>query len=84
MFWRLYFRYRWAISYFFAFALTFLAIGWSLYTNSEVRIFRFLYPAGFFSVWFGGLGAGLFSVFLGTAAFLYLSFFDPTFGALSS
>lgn len=33
-------------------------------------------------VW--GLGAGLFSVFLGTAAFLYLSFFDPTFGALST
>jgi len=83
MFWRLYSRYRWAIPYLFAVALTFLAIGWSLYTNSEVRIFRFLYPAGFFSVWFGGLGAGLFSVFLGTGAFLYLSFFDPTFGALS-
>jgi len=84
MFWRLYSKYRWALPYLLAFALTFLAVGWSLYTNAEVRIFRFLYPAGFFSVWFGGLGAGLFSVFLGTAAFLYLSLFEPTFGSLST
>ncbi|MFM8270086.1 MAG: sensor histidine kinase [Pseudomonadota bacterium] len=86
MFWRMYSKYRWAYPYLFAFAVTVLAIAWSMHDQAQVqiRIFRFLYPAGFFSVWFGGLGAGLFSVLLGTLVYLYLSFFDPSFGTLSS
>lgn len=84
MFWRAYSKYRRAIPYLFAFAITFIAILWSLKFETQASIFRFLYPAGFFSVWFGGLGAGLFSVFLGTAVFLYLTLTVPSFGSLGT
>jgi len=43
----------------------------------------FLYPAGFFSVWFGGAAGGLFSVFLGTIAG-YLSLVYPSSGGVHS
>jgi signal transduction histidine kinase len=54
----------------FASVVTSLAIVLDRVINPELHnsLVLFLYPAAFFSVWFAGTSAGLFSVFLGTVA----------------
>lgn len=76
MFWRSYSKLRFLIPYALAFALTSVAIQLALESHFKERIFRFLYPAGFFSVWFGGLGPGILSGVYGCLAFLFIAIQD--------
>jgi|688.fasta_scaffold113724_4 signal transduction histidine kinase len=73
MFWKRYKTYRFAGRYFFAIGITVLALWLQrvLKSDSHFNILLFLYPAGFFSVWFGGTGAGILSVILGSLGAIY-------------
>ena len=85
MFWRSYSKLRFLIPYVFAFILTSLAIQLALESHFRERIFRYLYPAGFFSVWFGGIGPGILSGLYGSVAFLVIALQDSqtSYGGMS-
>jgi len=53
--------------------MTSLAIYFGSQSEHKWRLIRYLYPAGFFSVWFGGIGPGLLSGVYGCTAFLIIA-----------